>query len=122
MKKLFLSLTLSAVLAPAMLLAQDPGTVQVEAQPQSRMQEMQSDFEMQMAKLRAEQQAKMNEFRAQEEARLAEEQAKMAEMRAERNAKIVDLQSQLMALETERASEMSSTGARVVNGLSLIHI
>jgi len=121
MKKLFLTLTLSAVLAPAMSLAQDAGQIQeVEApqQMQSKMQEMQADFETQMAELRAEQQAKMNELRAEEQARIAEEQARIAEMNAERNSKIADLQSQLMALETERAGEMSTTGARVVGGMA----
>jgi len=114
MKKLFLTLALSAVLAPAMSLAQDAGQIQeVEApqQMQSKMQEMQADFETQMAELRAEQQAKMNELRA-------EEQARIVEMNAERNSKIADLQSQLMALETERAGEMSTTGARVVGGMA----
>ncbi len=103
MKKLLLTLTLCAALAPTLSLAQDDFQIQdVEAtdQAQSKLAEQQAKF-------------------AEQQAKIQEEQARQAEVRAHRNEKIADLQSQLMALETERANDMSATGARVVNGYSV---
>jgi Ni/Co efflux regulator RcnB len=124
MKKLLLTLTLCAALAPALSLAQDDseaGQIQeVEAadQAQNKFAELQAKYQADMEKLRAEQEAKMAELRAEEQARIEKEQARLNEIRAERNEKIADLRSQLMTLQSEQSNEMSSAG--VMNGYSTV--
>ena len=106
MKKLLLTITLSAVLAPAISLAQSGSKINevgaVPAQPmpmQSKFDEVQADYAAQMENLRAEQNAKLAEMRAEQE-------AKMAEMRAEEEARLREEQERLAAIRGERNEKL----------------